>query len=72
MEEKQVNILKVYSELKNLEIALQKKGIISQTDLSENKELIWDWPENIKFLADEELLKKDWLSQEDEIAWKDL
>jgi len=71
MEEKQVNILKVYSELKNLEIALQKKGIISQTDLSENKELIWDWPENIKFLADEELLKKDWLSQEDEIAWKD-
>lgn len=28
--------------------------------------------ENIKFLADEDLLKEDWLSQEDNEAWKDL
>lgn len=35
-------------------------------------EIILDWSENIKILADETLLGQDWLSKEDEEAWKDL
>ncbi len=31
-----------------------------------------DWPEQVQVLADEELLGEDWLSQEDEKAWKDI
>lgn len=72
MENEQVTLRKIYAELKNLERALQNKGIINQVDLSENKEVIWDWPEEIAVLADEDLLKEDWLSPEDEEAWKDL
>ena len=70
MENTQINLIKIYAELKNLEKTLQRKGIITQIELSENKELIWDWPEKIEILADEELLAKDWLSPEDEEAWK--
>ena len=73
MENKQVTIGKIYAELKSLELALRKKGIINQSDLSNDKdEIIWDWSEKTEFLADEELLKEDWLSTEDEEAWKDL
>ena len=72
MENKQITPYEIYTELKNLEKALQKKGIISSRELSENKEIIWDWPAQINVLADETLLGKDWLSQEDEEAWKDL
>ena len=73
MENKQVTIGKIYAELKSLELALQKRGVINQSDLSnEESEIIWDWPEKTEFLADEELLKEDWLSTEDEEAWKDL
>lgn len=72
MENKQIKPIDVYVELKNLEKALQKKGVISARELSENKEVIWDWPVQIDLLADESLLKEDWLSQEDEEAWKDL
>lgn len=72
MESKQITPLEIYVELKNLEKALQRKGIISAIELSENKETIWDWPAQIEILADEELLGEDWLSQEDEEAWKDL
>ena len=70
--EKQITIKDVYIELKNLEKALQSKGIISQTELSDKDEVIWDWPEKISILADEKLLAEDWLSPEDEEAWKDL
>ena len=72
MENKQITLREIYSELKNLEKALQKKGVISQIEITENKEMIWDWPNKIEFLADEQLLGEDWLSQEDEEAWKDL
>ena len=72
MENKQITLREVYVELKNLERALQRKGVISPIELSENKEIIWDWPVQIKVLADENLLEEDWLSQEDEEAWKDL
>ena len=72
MGNEQITLDRIYSELRNLEIALQNKGIISQKKLSENEETIWDWPEQITVLADEKLLGEDWLSQEDEIAWKDL
>ena len=72
MEIKQITPLEVYAELKNLEKVLQKKGVISQLELTENKEIIWDWSMQVKVLADEQLLSEDWLSQEDEEAWKDL
>ena len=72
MENKQITPIEVYIELKNLEKALQKKGVISAKELSENKEIIWDWPAQIEVLADESLLEEDWLSQKDEEAWKDL
>ena len=72
MESNQITPLQIYTELKNLKRALQRKGIISDIELSESKELIWDWPTRAKILADEELLGEDWLSQEDEEAWKDL
>ncbi|PIN88874.1 hypothetical protein COU60_05630 [Candidatus Pacearchaeota archaeon CG10_big_fil_rev_8_21_14_0_10_34_76] len=70
--EKQITIKDIYRELKNLEKALQNKGIISQSELSSENEVIWDWPENIHVLADEKLLSEDWLSPEDEEAWKGL
>lgn len=69
----QISLNDIYEELKNLEKALQRKGIISQSELSNrDSEIIWDWPEQVSVLADEELLGEDWLSQEDEEAWKDL
>ncbi len=70
--EKQITIKDLYIELKNLEKTLQNKGIISQAELSQEDEVIWDWPEKIPMLADEQLLAEDWLSPEDEEAWKDL
>ena len=72
MENKQITPIEIYMELKKLEKALQNKGVISSTELLENKEIIWDWPVQINVLADEALLGEDWLSQEDEEAWKDL
>lgn len=72
MENKQITPFDIYMELKNLEKALQRKGIISTTELTENKEIIWDWPVQVKVWADEDILGEDWLSQEDEEAWKDL
>lgn len=72
MESKQITPLEIYTELKNLEKALQRKGVISQVELSENKEIIWDWSERVQILADEDLLAEDWLSPEDEETWKDL
>ncbi len=70
--EKQITIKDIYGELKNLEKALQNKGIISQAELENKNEAIWDWPDNMTMLADEQLLGEDWLSPEDEEAWKDL
>ena len=47
------------------------KELIKQHKLNK-QEIIWDWPNQVQVLADEELLKEDWLSKEDEKAWKDL
>ena len=68
MENKQITPFEIYMELKNLEKALQRKGIISTTELTENKGIIWDWPMKVKVWDDEDLLGEDWLSQEDEEA----
>ena len=38
MENKQITPIEIYIELKNLENTLQRKGLISSTELSENKE----------------------------------
>ncbi len=73
MENKQITIKEIYIELKNLERTLQNKGIINKFELSaESNEEIWDWPEQTTILADDSLLAEDWLSPEDEEAWKDL
>ena len=72
MEQKQITLNAMYSELKKLESLLQDKGIIKQSEIPQSNDLIWDWPENIPFFADEDLLAEDWLSPEDEEAWKDL
>ena len=72
MESNQITPFEIYKELKNLEKALQRKGIISTKELTENREIIWDWPSKIMMLADEELLGEDWNSKEDNEAWKDL
>ena len=59
--EKQISIETVYNELKNLEEALKEKGILT---------------ENIKVsetaLLSEKSLAKEWLSHEEDEAWKDL
>lgn len=73
MENKQITIKEIYMELKNLENALQKKGIINKFELSaKDNEIIWDWPEQTTILAEDSLLAEDWLSQEDDESWKDL
>lgn len=73
MENKQITLREIYTELKNLERTLQSKGIIKKSDLpEEDNKIIWDWPEKISILADESVLAEDWLSEEDEEAWKDL
>lgn len=73
MENKQITLREVYTQLKNLEQVLKNKGIINEINSSEKEnEIIWDWPEKVPIFADEELLGEDWLSQEDEDAWKDL
>ncbi len=73
MEIKQITLREVYTQLKNLEQELKNKGIINEISSSEKENnIIWDWPENIPIFADEKLLGEDWLSREDEEAWKDL
>ncbi len=72
MENKQITLKEMYFELKNLEKALQKKGIINQVELAENKEKIGSQSKQVEIFADEDLLKEDWLSPEDEEAWKNL
>ena len=73
MENKQITLREVYTQLKNLEQILKNKGIINEISSSEKEsEIIWDWPEKVPIFADEKLLGEDWLSKEDEEAWKDL
>ncbi len=69
MENKEISLRQMYFELKNLEKVLQRKGVISQFEISES---VGSSPEQVQILADEQLLAKDWLSPEDEEAWKDL
>jgi hypothetical protein len=47
-----------------IDVAIIKSTLLNETKLT-------DW-ENVEFLADERLLAEDWLSPEDEEAWKDL
>lgn len=60
--EEQISLEKMYVELKKLEIALKRKGVISEESLS--------IPETA--LLSEESLAKEWLSPEEDEAWKDL
>lgn len=59
--EKQISLEKIYLELKKLQEALKKNGIISESI---------DIPETA--LLSEKSLAKEWLSPEEEEAWKDL
>ena len=69
MVQEQITPESIYRELKLLERALKKKGIVNDKDIemeAENPIL------SGKVLADEKLLAEDWLSPEDMEAWKDL
>ena len=57
--EEQVSIQDLYNKLKRLENALEKKGIIEKEDID-------------TYLISKDSLAEDWLSPEDEEAWKDL
>jgi hypothetical protein len=59
--EKQISLEKVYLELKMLQETLKKNGIISDSI---------DAPETA--LLSEKSLAKEWLSPEEDEAWKDL
>lgn len=72
MENKQITLREIYIELKNLEQTLKRKGIITQLEISKNSEIVRDFSGKSLDLADEDLLAEDWLSPEDEEAWKDL
>ena len=67
MEQKQITIKDIYVVLQNVQSEINK---INQKLESQDVEIA-DWG-NHKFLADEKLLAEDWLSPEDEEAWKDL
>ncbi len=56
----------VYWELKRLENALQKKGFIAEQDIEDINEI----PETV--LLSEKSLAKEWLTPEEDEAWKDL
>lgn len=58
--EKQISLERVYLELKNLKMALKEKGIIAEPIISETA------------LLSEKSLAKEWLSPEEDEAWKDL
>ena len=58
--EKQITIETIYFELKKLEEALMKKGIIEPTEIPDTA------------LLSEKSLAKEWLSPEEDEAWKDL
>lgn len=58
--ENQISIDNLYRELKNLEEILRKKGILKEKNLSETA------------LLSEKSLAKEWLSPEEDEAWKDL
>jgi len=59
--EDQITVEKVYSELKKLENVLREKGIIEESNKKSDVTIL-----------SEKSLAKDWLSPEDEEAWKDL
>lgn len=66
MEHKQVTLENLYEIMQNIQQELHEiKGKI------EDKELIWDW-DDVEIFADEKVLSEDWLSPEEDEAWKDL
>ena len=64
METEKITTEKIYRELKRLESALEKKGIIAEQEIeSEISETA---------LLSEKTLAKEWLNPEEDEAWKDL
>ena len=61
-EEKNITIEKVYFELKRIERALEKKGVLNKEE-----------PKiPVTALLSEKSLAKEWLNPEEDEAWKDL
>tara|TARA_Y100000310_G_scaffold267563_1_gene279616 strand:+ start:96 stop:281 length:186 start_codon:yes stop_codon:yes gene_type:complete len=60
--EKQISVEKVYLELKRLEEVLLKKGLIEKDSIEFSDTT----------LLSEKSLAKEWLSPEEDEAWKDL
>jgi hypothetical protein len=67
MENKYITLKAIYAELKNLERVLQKKGIINKTEFSSEKDLILDWPEEIREFYP--VLKSDSKREAQEAIW---
>jgi hypothetical protein len=63
MEAKKITAEEVYRELKKLENTLEKKGIIARQEVK--------WASETALLS-EKALTKEWLSPEEDEAWKDL
>lgn len=63
------NKMKKYSEIKWSEYV---RKIIEKRIIELDKVKSFADEEDMSFLADEELLAEDWLSPEDQEAWKDL
>ena len=42
---------------------------MKRLQIRKNDDIVWDWPKNILFFADEKLLAESWLSPEDEKAF---
>lgn len=63
MEQKQINLENLYEIMQRVE-----KEIVEIKEEIKNKEIYWDW-DDVKVLADEDLLGECWLSKEDEKAF---
>jgi hypothetical protein len=67
-----ITLKQVYEDLQNLKEILKRKKIIGGQVVFGNEEIIGDSSSQNSVLVDESLLNEDWLSLEDEEAWKDL
>ena len=63
MNQENITLERIYLELKRLEATLQEKGIIKEKDLEDLSETA---------LLSERSLAKEWLSPEEDEAWRDL
>jgi len=67
MGQEQITLEQIHSAIQNMQFQIDK---INKRLEKQNIEIV-DL-DNSNFLADEKLLAEDWLSPEDEEAWKDL